>query len=282
MGQANARDSQTPERSAENAEALRLLQIEIDRLAPDDRSAVVLCCQEGLSLTDAAGVLGQPRETVRDRVLRTLKGLRERLGRLGVTLSSMALVGLLQEGGHLPEPSSLCKWLDAQWQASSCGQVAPAKVQAQPPAQILSGLNAPRSILPAATVTVTGALLFVLCLAFLNPPPGNAVTAPSPEAEPLYAERANASAIPQEEEKEMKKSLMAASILAAMSMTQAGAGDGDAKLPGPTTGPAQRTESKQETVKAAVSASLKKEAPKAATNSGQQVPAIKELQGERE
>jgi len=88
----------------ENSEALQLIEAELAAMTRD-RSAVVLCCQEGLSLSAAAQVLEVPRETLRDRLHRSLDDLRSRLKNRGLPLSLLLLAGLLLQGRAVPRRS---------------------------------------------------------------------------------------------------------------------------------------------------------------------------------
>ncbi|MBI3832228.1 MAG: sigma-70 family RNA polymerase sigma factor [Planctomycetes bacterium] len=114
------------QRSAEQAEALRWLHEELGSLSAEDRAVVTLCCQEGLNLAEAADVLGAPRETLRDRLARTLHGLRARLKKRGASLSLLLLVGLLHQGQAHAAPAGLAAALDAALPGAGCAKIAAA------------------------------------------------------------------------------------------------------------------------------------------------------------
>ena len=78
-----------------NAETLRVLDEEIDRLPERCRRAVVLCYLEGLTAAEAAGRLGCPTGTVESRLASARRRLSARLSRRGVTLPAgiLAIIG---------------------------------------------------------------------------------------------------------------------------------------------------------------------------------------------
>ena len=123
-GNLNLSDSPpSPATVAENAEALQMVRTELSAMNPEDRALVVLCCQEGLSVSAASEVLSVKRETVRDRLGRALTELRGRLSKRGLSLSLLLLLGLLQEGGAANAPASLCAALDKTLPGSGCSSI---------------------------------------------------------------------------------------------------------------------------------------------------------------
>ncbi|GMV79244.1 MAG: hypothetical protein AMXMBFR7_04280 [Planctomycetota bacterium] len=121
----------TPAALAEQAELQLLLREAFGNLDPQQQALVTLCCQEGLTLADAAAVLEMPRETARDRFARALNDLHGFLRKRGVALSLLLLAGLFQSTSVLAAPSALCAALDASLPGRPCSEVAAA---AQAPA----------------------------------------------------------------------------------------------------------------------------------------------------
>ncbi|MBI3831964.1 MAG: RNA polymerase sigma factor [Planctomycetes bacterium] len=129
MSRNNEEPSNPPElEAAEREEARACLRGALLRLTEEDRAAVVLCCQQGLPLGEAAAVLEVPRQTLRDRLARTLQRLREDLTRAGIALSVTALAAQLAQESALQAPASLCSKLDGALPGKAC-----ANVPTQPP-----------------------------------------------------------------------------------------------------------------------------------------------------
>lgn len=63
----------------EDAEALRRIFEELEQMPEPQRQLVLLCYQDGLCVSEAAEVLQVSRETVRDRLRKTLDELRRRV-----------------------------------------------------------------------------------------------------------------------------------------------------------------------------------------------------------
>ncbi|MBE7463500.1 MAG: sigma-70 family RNA polymerase sigma factor [Planctomycetes bacterium] len=173
----------TPAALAEQAELQRLLREAFGSLDPQQQALVTLCCQEGLTLADAAAVLEIPRETARDRFARALNDLHGFLRKRGVALSLLLLAGLFQSSSVSAAPSTLCAALDASLPGRPCVEVAAA---AQAPAHAarvlteagLSGSTWGFQVAAAALVLVCGGLAAGL---LWNDPPkdhGQAPVAP--------------------------------------------------------------------------------------------------------
>jgi RNA polymerase sigma-70 factor (ECF subfamily) len=145
--------------AVERAEALKALNEELSQLDVRERAAVVLCCQEGLNLTEAAESMEESRETVRDRLARTLKRLREKLQRKGVELSPLLLLGLLRESSPMTAPASLCGSLDSQFPASRCSKIAEATVPKEISPEVLA--------LGSSTQTSAKGMLLAIALLML-------------------------------------------------------------------------------------------------------------------
>ena len=116
-------DAMGPKESAERAEALGAIDLELSRLPESDRAAVVLCCQEGLSITEAADALSVRRETLRDRLRRVLVQVRANLKSRGLALSAVGVMSMLQEGAARAAPNALCRALDGALPGGACAQI---------------------------------------------------------------------------------------------------------------------------------------------------------------
>jgi RNA polymerase sigma factor (sigma-70 family) len=91
--------------AAERREMAAAAREELERLPADMRVAVALCCEQGLTQSEAAEVMEVPRGTVARRVQLGLEKLRQRLaarGFAGAALAPLVLTGALGELG-LPE-----------------------------------------------------------------------------------------------------------------------------------------------------------------------------------
>ncbi len=83
------------------------VQEELARLPSLDRTAVLLCCLEGLTHEQAADRLGRPLGTLKGRVARGKQRLRRRLERRGVALTAGPLVATLARDASVALPKSL-------------------------------------------------------------------------------------------------------------------------------------------------------------------------------
>src|SRR5262245_24693894 len=106
-----AHDMRPAEPTAEEAwDDLRpVLDEELQRLPDECRPAVVLCYLEGKTNEDAARQLGLPPGTLKSRLARARRILRERLARRGVTLSAGALAAALAGRAPAAVPSALVR-----------------------------------------------------------------------------------------------------------------------------------------------------------------------------
>ena len=80
--QGDVRDSRidSPEQQVATREAHRLLEAAFRELSAQDRALLTLRYREGLSDAEVAGAVGMPVNTVKTRIFRARKKLRERLG----------------------------------------------------------------------------------------------------------------------------------------------------------------------------------------------------------
>jgi RNA polymerase sigma factor (sigma-70 family) len=165
MTQAEAAD---PQSRAETQEMVSILRQEMNELPADDRALLVLCCQDGLSLSAAAQVLEQPRETLRDRLTASLTRLRKRFSSRDMSMSLVLLVSLVQQNNVSAAPASLCGALNTALAGTPCSEIAAAGINPAAPASILSasGMSAPSfpqsailAGLCAVGVAITGVLI---------------------------------------------------------------------------------------------------------------------------
>ncbi|HYG74593.1 MAG TPA: sigma-70 family RNA polymerase sigma factor [Planctomycetota bacterium] len=152
----------TPQLAAEQAEALRMAWQELQSMPEETRALVVLCYQEGLSVSDAAEVLNEPRETLRDRLSGAMNELRRRLNQRGIRLSLITLIALLGSDKALAAPAHLCEALDTVLPGPSCAQVAAAKTPAVSAEAAAHALGSSGTVLSlAAKVGIAASILLV-------------------------------------------------------------------------------------------------------------------------
>ena len=152
----------TARQGVEDAETLRLVQEELGQMTDEERAVVTLCCQEGLNLTEAAAALEAPRETVRDRLARSLTTLRARLKRRGLALSLLFLAGALHKGQAYDASPKLCAALDTQLPGAACQQITSADtVSVHAPDLLAQAGLAPASV----SLPLAAAAMLVLLIA---------------------------------------------------------------------------------------------------------------------
>ncbi len=102
--------------SGESLELREIVGNELDRLPDDYRQPLVLCYLDGMTHQEAAGKLGWPVGTVKVRLVRGRRMIRERLHRRGIALSALLVLvprgrrasrghraaGGIDDAGHLP------------------------------------------------------------------------------------------------------------------------------------------------------------------------------------
>jgi RNA polymerase sigma-70 factor (ECF subfamily) len=171
--------------AAEREEARACLRGALSRLPEEDRAAVVLCCQQGLPLGEAAAVLEMPRQTLRDRLARTLQRLREDLTRGGIALSVTALAAQLAQESALTAPASLCARLDGALPGKACASV-PAQPPLPPDPSVWT-LTGGSVALKAAGVAVLTSVALLAALVLALPGSGSRAVEQSVESAPKAA-----------------------------------------------------------------------------------------------
>lgn len=100
LAEANVERPSTPEPQSggDTAERTAALRTALDTLPEDEREAVGLCCEQGLTHAVAASILGVPRRTVTDRLNRGLDRLRFSLAAGGFATAVVVSEASLTEG----------------------------------------------------------------------------------------------------------------------------------------------------------------------------------------
>jgi RNA polymerase sigma factor (sigma-70 family) len=169
------------------------LEAGLDDLPESYRAALVLCYLEGKTHAEAARQLGCPLATLRTRVARGRKLLRERLASRGLTLSASGLFALLLAGAtQAAAPAALRKATTKAALSFAAGQPAaglcPARVadlvEEGTQTMLLSKTKvATALLLTAGLLAGTGALArFRPAAAADEPPPAKSSEAPKPAA----------------------------------------------------------------------------------------------------
>ncbi|MDR3637792.1 MAG: RNA polymerase sigma factor [Isosphaeraceae bacterium] len=117
-----------------------VLHREIERLPERYRAVVLLCCMEGLTISQAALRLGWPAGTVQSRLARGRDRLRARLLRLGLAPSA-SLVGmaLMPEPAQAAVPIALADLLARAALSASAGQMVAAGALSVPVITLMKG-----------------------------------------------------------------------------------------------------------------------------------------------
>ncbi len=97
-----------PTGAAELRELAEVARAALAELPGEMRVAIALCCEQGLTQEEAAGIVGVPRGTVARRLQRGLERLRKKLAARGlVALAPAALGKALGSAGLPPAPASV-------------------------------------------------------------------------------------------------------------------------------------------------------------------------------
>ncbi len=94
----------------------------LSNLPLEQRTAVVLTCQQGMNVSEAATVTGVARQTLSDRLSRAMARLRLECEHKSILPS--ALPGLLEMEGSVTAPDTLCRNLDQALAGRECAELA--------------------------------------------------------------------------------------------------------------------------------------------------------------
>jgi RNA polymerase sigma factor (sigma-70 family) len=157
---ASMRDTQPPSEAAWH-EVQAALDVALQKLPERYRAALVLCYLEGKSHAEAAAQLGCPLATVRTRILRGRKLLRDRLTNHGFALSTAGLASLLlASAAPAAAPVALAKATTKAALAFATGQAAAALCSARVAGLVEGGLHT--MFLTKTTTAIAVLLGFVL------------------------------------------------------------------------------------------------------------------------
>ena len=211
-----------PADTVANAERDRVIREALAELPDDERIAVVLCCQDGQSVSAGAAILECPRETLRARLKRGLKRLQGALAGRGISAGITVIAAGLAATADAAS-DSLCARLDAVLPGPSCVSIDAAPMAAGLGAEVaaLSSGALGASLLTALPLVAgvligTGAAMFVdTTPPALSPPVHTAHDHHTPHA-------AVDSGTATSEENPMKALTIAAAALAATTAAHAG------------------------------------------------------------
>jgi len=181
------------------SEVQAALDVALGELPEKYRAVLVLCYLEGKTQEEAARRLGCPLATVRTRVARGRKLLRERLAKHGLTLSSAGLATLLiTSAAPAAAPAALVKaavqaalpFAAGQSAATLCSQQAAGLVEGGLKAMFLTKVKTATGILLAVALVAGGAVLAQRVPAAseaVKPPAAASANPQAPEAKPQPA-----------------------------------------------------------------------------------------------
>jgi RNA polymerase sigma factor (sigma-70 family) len=186
------------------------LEAALDELPEGYRAALVLCYLEGKTHAEAARHLGCPLATLRTRIARGRKLLRERLAGRGLALSGAGVFALLVASSSLPAaPASLLKATAKAALSFAAGEPAAALCTGRVAELVEEGTRtmllsktklATALLLTAGLLAGTGALTRFRPAAAAEEPPAARKEAPKPEAAKPEGAKPAAAAVPDEEQ----------------------------------------------------------------------------------
>jgi RNA polymerase sigma-70 factor (ECF subfamily) len=128
----------------EHAEARAALRNAVAELPDDERAAVALCFEQGMSISQTAQTMDMARDTVRAKLSRALACLRQRLKKGGHDSGAAMLAFWLWQDGAVKVPDSLCQALDRLLPGRPCAEIEPKAPHIGPSARVdLLGLEQP-------------------------------------------------------------------------------------------------------------------------------------------
>jgi len=133
-----------------------LLDRALDKLARQDRDALLLRFVEQRSLAEVGRALGTSEDTARKRVSRALEKLRKRLVRLGVTTSGAALAMAITANAVQTAPAGLAVALTS----SSLASAATAAGTTLTSLKLLTMMTLQKTVVASAMVVALGAALY--------------------------------------------------------------------------------------------------------------------------
>ncbi len=164
-------------RTGPDIEVASIIHEEVDRLPDHHRLAVVLCDLEGLTYQQAADRLRWTEPTLRHRLVKARRRLRERLTRRGVTAGALgAVLAASAAGARAAVPAALAR--SAVAAATGGAASSSAAVLA---AKIIRGLLVSRLKI-AAAVALTLVSLVVIAAGSCRPGPPSPASAPLAQA----------------------------------------------------------------------------------------------------
>jgi len=163
-------------RTGPDLEVASIIHEEVDRLPDHQRLAVVLCDLEGLTYEQAADRLRWTEPTLRHRLVKARRRLRERLTRRGVTAGSLgAVLAASAAGARAAVPAALAR----SAVAAATGGAASISAAALA-AQIIRGLLVSRLKIAAGTSLTLVSLVVIAAGSWRPGPPSPApVSAPA-------------------------------------------------------------------------------------------------------
>ena len=144
-----AEPGRSVESEVERLDVRAAVHAEVDRLPESYRATVLLCDLQGRTHEEAARELGWPVGTVKGRLARARRLLRDRLARRGLAPASVALLALLADEGRAAVPPAL---LESTASAASAIAAGPLAIAGPVSARVF---DLTQGVLPTMTTTAT-------------------------------------------------------------------------------------------------------------------------------